>query len=112
MLKQVLQRLQQVEERLGRIERQREESAIKVDLPPALVRILKGLAEIGPASSEQVAEHIELSRNLTSAYLNRLVEAGYAVKEPNLDRKIDARYLFRADLKSAPDRVKKLLEAR
>lgn len=101
--------IRSLEEKLSRFERPIYEREETVSLPPALLRVLKCLAnEEKPLGTEEVAKKINLSRNLTSNYLKRLSDLGYVIKEPNLEGS-GPRYLFRVDFESIPDSLKKLL---
>lgn len=111
VLGQILKKLESVEQRLDKLEHGSQESQIKVDLPPALARMLKILAETNKAAgSEDVSKRAGISRNLTSAYLTRLTDMGYLIREPNLDKNQDARYVFRLNKGSLPDSVRKLIK--
>jgi DNA-binding MarR family transcriptional regulator len=111
LLTQILKKLEAMDERLVKLEREGSESQIRVDIPPALARILKILNETNePSGSEQVSKRAGLSRNLTSAYLTRLTDMGYAVREPNLDKNQDVRYVFRVNKSNLPDAVKRYLK--
>jgi len=110
VLNQILQKLESVEERLRRLEGATD-SQIRLDLPPALARMLKLVAEANRASgSEEISKRAGLSRNLASAYLSRLVDMGYVLREPNLDKTRDARYVFKLNKDNIPDNVRKLIK--
>jgi len=101
--------IKDIEERLKRFETETSDKE-RIDIPPSLIRVLKGLVEANkPVSAEETAKRINLSRNLTSGYLNRLVDLGYVVKEPNLEGK-GARYKFRINYASIPEHIKQLLK--
>jgi DNA-binding MarR family transcriptional regulator len=112
LLTQILKKLEGMEERLGKLEQgSSADSQIKLDLPPSLARILKNLAEVNkPASSDELSREAGLSRNLTSGYLSRLVDMGYVTREPNLDKRKDARYLFKLNKDKIPKNVRRIIE--
>jgi DNA-binding MarR family transcriptional regulator len=111
LLTQILKKLEGMEERLGKLEQGSPDSQIKLDLPPSLARILKNLAEVNkPASSDELSRQAGLSRNLTSGYLGRLVDMGYVTREPNLDKRKDARYLFKLNKDRIPKNVRRIIE--
>jgi len=101
--------IRHIEERLKKLEMETPNKE-RVEIPPSLIRVLKGLVEANkPVSAEEAAKRISLSRNLTSGYLNRLADLGYVVKEPNLEGK-GARYMFRINYAAIPEQVKQLLK--
>lgn len=101
--------IQIIEERLKKIETESSEASKESRIPTSLIRVLKGLSEEDrPISAEDAAKKINLSRNLTSGYLNRLADLGYVIKEPNLEGK-GARYLFRINYSAIPDHIKQVL---
>lgn len=109
VLKQILERLERLEEKISEISAQKQEPAIKVELPPALARILKTLTETDkPLSTTDLAKNAGISRNLASGYVNRLVEMGMASKLPNLDRETGSKYLYAT--KTLPRELKRLLD--
>jgi DNA-binding MarR family transcriptional regulator len=111
LLTQILKKLEGMEERLTKLEQSATDSQIKLDLPPSLARILKSLAEVNkPASSEELCKHAGLSRNLTSGYLSRLVEMGYVMREPNLDKRKDARYIFKLNKDRIPESLRRMIK--
>jgi response regulator of citrate/malate metabolism len=102
--------IQNIEERLKKIEVESSEIAKESSIPTSLIRVLRGLAEEDkPISAEDTSKKINLSRNLTSGYLNRLADLGYATKEPNLEGK-GARYLFKINYSAIPDHIKHILK--
>jgi response regulator of citrate/malate metabolism len=102
--------IQNIEERLNTIESRSSVSPKETSIPTSLMRVLKGLAEEDkPVSAEEAAKRINLSRNLTSGYLNRLADLGYAAKEPNMEGQ-GPRYLFKANYSSIPENVKEMLK--
>jgi len=102
--------IQNIESRLNKIEAESSALPKESSLPTSLIRVLKGLAEEDRSiSAEDAAKKVNLSRNLTSGYLNRLADLGYAVKEPNLEGK-GARYLFKVNYSSVPENVKQMLK--
>jgi DNA-binding MarR family transcriptional regulator len=113
ILGQILKKLESMEQRLDKLEGKTfDESHIRVDLPPALARMLKLLSEAGkPAGSEEVSGKAGLSRNLTSAYLSRLVDMGYVTREPNLDKSRDVRYVFKLNKENLPENIRKLIKS-
>ncbi|MEM3105178.1 MAG: helix-turn-helix domain-containing protein [candidate division WOR-3 bacterium] len=101
--------IQNIEERLKKIETESSEISKESHIPTSLIRVLKGLSEEDrPVSAEDAAKRINLSRNLTSGYLNRLADLGYVIKEPNLEGR-GARYLFRINYSAIPDHIKQVL---
>ena len=109
-LLQQRQTIQSLEERLDKIERARTSLLRERKIPPSLIRVLKALAEAEkPMSAENAASKVNLSRNLTSGYLNKLADLGYAVKEPNLEGK-GARYLFKVNYSAVPEYIKQILK--
>jgi DNA-binding MarR family transcriptional regulator len=114
ILGQILKKLESMEQRLDKLEGKTvdNESQIRVDLPPALARMLKLLSEANrPAGSEEVSGKAGLSRNLTSAYLSRLVDMGYVTREPNLDKSRDARFVFKLNKERLPENIRKLIRS-
>lgn len=102
--------IQDIEERLRKIEFESLEISKESSIPTSLIRVLRGLAEEDKSlSAEDAAKKINLSRNLTSGYLNRLASLGYVIKEPNLEGK-GARYLFRINYSAIPDHIKEILK--
>jgi response regulator of citrate/malate metabolism len=102
--------IQDIENRLKKIEVESSEISKETSIPTSLIRVLRGLAEENKAiSAEDAAKKINLSRNLTSGYLNRLADLGYVTKEPNLEGK-GARYLFKINYSALPDHIKELLK--
>lgn len=109
VLKEILERLERLEGKISEMSAQREEPAIKVELPPALARILKTLTETDkPLSTTDLAKNAGISRNLASGYVNRLVEMGMASKLPNLNRETGSKYLYAP--RPLPREVKRLLD--
>lgn len=101
--------IENIEERLRKFETEITNME-KRDVPASLVRVLKGLAdENRPISAEETAKRINLSRNLTSGYLNKLANLGYVTKEPNLEGK-GARYRFKINYAAIPDHIKQMLK--
>jgi DNA-binding MarR family transcriptional regulator len=113
ILGQILKKLESMEQRLDKLEgKTSDESQIRVDLPPALARMLKLLSEANkPAGSAEVSGKAGLSRNLTSAYLSRLVDMGYVTREPNLDKSRDVRYVFKLNKGNLPENIRKLIKS-
>ena len=113
LLGQILKKLEGMERRLENLEGKRsDDSHIGVDLPPALARMLKLISEANrPTGSAEVSEKSGLSRNLASAYLTRLVDMGYVIREPNLDRSKDARYVFKLNKENIPENLRKLIKS-
>lgn len=104
------QTIQNIEERLNKIETEYPEASKEPKIPPSLLRVLKGLSEENtPLSAENAASKVNLSRNLTSGYLNKLADLGYVVKEPNLEGK-GARYLFKVNYSAIPEDIKQILK--
>jgi response regulator of citrate/malate metabolism len=102
--------IQNIEERLKKIEVKSSETSKESSIPTSLIRVLRGLAEEDKSmSAEDAAKKINLSRNLTSGYLNRLADLGYVAKEPNLEGK-GARYLFKINYSAIPDHLKQILK--
>ena len=102
--------IQGIEGRLNKIEIESSSISKESKVPTSLIRVLRGLAEGNePVSAEETAKKVNLSRNLTSGYLNRLADLGYATKEPNLEGK-GARYLFKVNYSSLPEGVKQMLK--
>jgi predicted transcriptional regulator len=69
-------------------------------LPSSLVRTYIGLTKATkkygrPVGTDELAEEVGLSRNLTSTYLRKLVDMGYVEKVPNLDKNLPYRWLFK-----------------
>lgn len=111
LLTQILKKLEGMEQRLEKLEQGGADSQIKLNLPPSLARILKNLVEVAkPTSSEDLSKQVGLSRNLTSGYLSRLVDMGYVAREPNLDKRKDARYLFKLNKERIPKNVRKIID--
>ncbi len=112
ILSRILEKLESMERRLDKLESTTsDESHIRVDLPPALARMLKLISEANkPAGSGEVSEKAGLSRNLTSAYLSRLVDLGYVIREPNLDKSRDVRYVFKLNKENIPGNIRKLIK--
>ena len=103
--------IQEIERRLTALEQARlRPEALPDDVSPALIRVLKGLHDADqPLSARETAEQIDLSRNLTSGYLNRLSEKGYVQKAPNLERG-GPRYLFTLNHPALPEPIRRLLD--
>lgn len=97
-----------IQERLSTIEKTLVKTPA-VEIPPSLIRVLRALDSEKPLSAEDVAKKVNLSRNLTSGYLNKLAEIGYVLKEPNLEGK-GPRYLFRANTRALPDNIRKNIQ--
>lgn len=73
------------------------------------MRVLKELSiEEQSLSADEAAKRVNLSRNLTSGYLNKLAELGYATKEPNLEGN-GPRYLFKPNYSALPEYIKEIL---
>ncbi|MEM3765810.1 MAG: helix-turn-helix domain-containing protein [Candidatus Bathyarchaeia archaeon] len=101
--------IQNIEDRLEKIEVGSSAISKESSIPTSLIRVLRGLAEEDKSmSAEETAKKINLSRNLTSGYLNRLAGLGYVTKEPNLEGK-GARYLFKINYSAIPDHIKQVL---
>ena len=102
--------IKNIENRIERIENESSKNNIQSEVPTALIRVLRGLAEVNkPVSAKEAAKTVSLSRNLTSGYLNRLSDIGYATKKRNLEGK-GSRYLFKINYASIPKEIKRLLE--
>jgi len=102
--------IQDIEERLRKIEVESSETSKVSSIPTSLIRVLRALVEEDkPISAEDAAKKINLSRNLTSGYLNRLADLGYVIKEPNLEGK-GARYLFKLNYSAIPNHIKEILK--
>jgi DNA-binding transcriptional ArsR family regulator len=101
--------IRSLEERVSRIERlSSKTSETSASLPISLIKVLRVLDGEGrPLGTEDIAKKLNLSRNLTSNYLKRLTELGYVIKEPNLEG-YGSRYLFRVNVASVPENVRKL----
>lgn len=109
-LSQQKQAMQNFEERLEKIERARMVTSREPKIPPSLMRVLKSLVEVEqPMSAKEAARKVDLSRNLTSGYLNKLADLGYVLKEPNLESARAARYLFRVNYSAIPEDIKQIL---
>jgi len=77
---------------------------------PALVRILKGLADLQePVGADEISDHLEISRSVASGYLNRLAELGYVQKLPNMEGEKKARYVFKLNEKMLSSDLKRLV---
>jgi len=101
--------IRNLEKRISQIESLGSKAGEPTIMQPSLLRVLRSLADAEkPVGTYEVAEKLNLSRNLTSNYLKRLSELGYVVKEPNLEGH-GPRYLFRANLEAVPDNLKKML---
>jgi response regulator of citrate/malate metabolism len=102
--------IQNIEKRLNKLETDFPTMVKKQDVPTSLIRVLRILAEEEqPASAEETAKKVELSRNLTSGYLNKLADIGYATKERNLDGK-GPRYRFKVNYSGIPRDVRQMLK--
>jgi len=98
-----------IEGRLSKIESQKPRESKERRLPTSLMRVLKELSiEEQSLSADEAAKKVNLSRNLTSGYLNKLAELGYATKEPNLEGS-GPRYLFRPNYSALPEYIKEIL---
>ncbi|MHA1208270.1 MAG: helix-turn-helix domain-containing protein [Candidatus Freyarchaeota archaeon] len=104
-------RIDQIEKRLGKIE-ERISNGERFKLTPALLRTLKILVSMDRAAgAEELAEELKLSRNLVSSYLNKLESYGYVQRVPNINEsETTARYLFTANYKNLPPRLKQLFQ--
>ncbi len=97
-------RLMEVEERIAHIELNLQTNdPHQFDLSPALIRALKAMFELQcPCTTEELAEHLGLSRNVVSLYLNQLERSGLVSRQPNLGTK-RARYLFGVNTERVDD---------
>ena len=109
-LEQQKQSIQNIEQRLDHLESKTLEVSKEPRIPQSLIRVLRGIAnEENPLSAVDASKKVGLSRNLTSGYLNKLADLGYAVKEPNLEGH-GARYLFKVNYLALPENIKQILE--
>ncbi|MHA1603437.1 MAG: helix-turn-helix domain-containing protein [Candidatus Freyarchaeota archaeon] len=104
-------RIDQIEARLSKIE-EKIANGERFKLTPALLRTLKILVSMDRAAgAEELAEELKLSRNLVSSYLNKLESYGYVQRVPNINEsETTARYLFTANYKNLPPRLKQLFQ--
>lgn len=94
----------EIEERIAHIEfNLQTNNSHQFDLSPALIRALKAMFELQcPCTTEELAEHLGLSRNVVSLYLNQLERSGLVSRQPNLGKK-RARYLFGVNAERVDD---------
>lgn len=108
-VKQQKELVQNIEKRLAKIET-RSPTIKSSNVPTSLIRVLKGMIkEDTPMSAEEASKKVNLSRNLTSGYLNRLSDLGYVSKERNLEDK-NSRYLFKVNYSAIPENIRKILK--
>jgi hypothetical protein len=102
--------IENIEQRLNKIENETPFISKESEIPTALIRVLKALStEDRPISAQETSKRVNLSRNLTSGYLNRLSDLGYTKKERNIDGK-GSRYLFRTNYASIPQDIRQMLK--
>jgi len=100
------EKIKNIEERLNKIEYIRTKSD---EFTPSLIRVLNELIKSEkPLDAKEISKRINLSRNLTSGYLNKLFKMGYVFKEPNLSG-IGSRYLFKVNISAIPEDIKKII---
>jgi len=101
-------KIEEINQRIAHIEAQPKtgDAAVAVDLSPALIKALKAMFELEcPCSTQELAKHLDLSRNVVSLYLNQLERIGLVNKKPNLGTK-RARYLFEINFERMPDNLR------
>lgn len=108
-------RIEEIEERLQKIEKRinfNTSSVVTDQLTPAHLKALKALLDLNKAvGTRQLAEHLNLSRNVVSYYLNTLERYGVVQRIPNIESKdTSSRYLFTANIDNLSEELRKLLE--
>jgi response regulator of citrate/malate metabolism len=102
--------IQNIENRLNKLETDFPTVVKESEVPTSLIRVLRVLSEDeNPISAEETAKKVNLSRNLTSGYLNRLADLGYATKERNLEGK-GSRFLFKTNYSGIPQDICQMLK--
>jgi len=98
-------RFLKIEQRLGELEKaisESKQSRVRI----AWYRTLLGMTELGDSvGTEQLANHLGISRSVISEYLNRMEDEGLVKRDFNEDPNQKSRYVWHIDWDSLPPEI-------
>ena len=98
-------RFQKIEQRMDELEKaisEGRQSKVRI----AWYRTLLGMVDLGgQVGTEQLANHLGISRSVISEYLNRMEEEGLVRRDFNEDPTQKSRYVWRIDWDSLPPEI-------